>query len=240
MTERPILFSAGMVNAIRENRKTQTRRVIKPSHDGGVIAGPAAEPYGAVEGWGGGGWKEHSRTPPGMEVLMCPYGVPGDRLWVRETYGIGGARLVDPTINYRADGGQLPLNRVRGTDSVWQHSYTTHCVTGTKLLEVPEGWRPSIFMFRWASRILLEITDVRAERVQEISGDDVVAEGCLLAWGSRQTLGTDEESARRNLYTQLWDSINGTPHGKRPAYPWRDNPFVWVISFKVVTDGQMG
>ena len=95
----------------------------------------------------------------------------GDRLWCREAWGIGdgGGRLVDPTINYRA-GGQLPLNKIRGTDSVWQHSYTTHCVLGTDLLKIRGGWIPSIHMFRWASRILLECEeDARAEPLWNIT-----------------------------------------------------------------------
>ena len=103
----------------------------------------------------------------------------GDRLWCREAWGIGdgGGRLVDPTINYRA-GGQLPLNKIRGTDSVWQHSYTTHCVLGTDLLKIRGGWIPSIHMFRWASRILLECEeDARAEPLWNITESECVREG---------------------------------------------------------------
>jgi hypothetical protein len=93
-----------------------------------------------------------------------------------------------------------------------------------------DRWRPSIHMPKWAARIWLEVTEVRAQRVQDISGQDVVAEGAKLVWGDRQTLGTDEEYARKLLFGQLWDSVNG------PG-AWERNDWVFAYSFREVGRG---
>ena len=131
-------------------------------------------------------------------VIACPYGAVGDTLWVRETWqseGVHGHERDFP-VRYRASDD----DRVMGG-----------------------RWRPSIFMPRWASRITLRITDVRIERLQDISNEDAAAEG----W-----LGPDEANTIRNAYpiawySHLWESINGRGS-------WAENPFVWAISFEVV------
>lgn len=188
MKERPILFSAEMVRAILEGRKTQTRRVIKD--------GLGDKPIDTIE-FNGVSWTIAGDAPSQHmgEVYMndwsfdlrCPFGVPGDRLWVRETWHYRGGNNIEPSpgfVSYRADG-----------------EFT---LPGYE-------WRPSIFMPRWASRILLEVTTVRVERLQEISWEDHIAEGTPIGM----------------TFSELWDSINA-----KRDYPWESNPWVWAITFK--------
>jgi hypothetical protein len=214
MKERPILFSGPMVQAIIEGRKTQTRRAVKPQPPEGahpfhilVSSSPRDE----------GKWRftkslDHlSGTVLGP--IACPYGVPGDRLWVRETYAWSGDssipeadRIASGEVWYRADGGRGGGIR----------------------------WRPSIFMPRWASRILLEITGVRVERLQDISEADCWAEGIDAVDGvfdesipaMAQRMGRLCEDAAPT-FACLWESINGTDS-------WNANPLVWVVSFRRV------
>lgn len=200
MRERPILFSAPMILAVLNGTKTQTRRIVKARHDDGVITGAAAEPYHAIERSGGGRGFNASR----IECVECPHGVPGDHLWCRETF----RTLYDPAtclkgaldIDYRADGVVRIADTLKG-----------------KKNQLP--WKPSIYMPRWASRITLEITEVRVERLQDISEADARAEGVRL------NSMTHWATEARDAYKALWDSINGK------TYPWRKNPYVWVISF---------
>lgn len=194
MKERPILFSAPMVQALLEGRKTQTRRIVKPQ--------PEWAKYGAMF------WKHKVAM---IHVHACPHGKPGDRLWVKETHAFiwpdeyEPENLKDCNIEYRSDtdGKALPGD--------WPEESR----------DDPERpkWRPSIFMPRWASRILLEITAVRVERLQDISEDDAIAEGCF-------ALGDCECTAVRQ-YRDLWESINGTTS-------WGANPWVWVVEFRRV------
>jgi hypothetical protein len=180
MKERPILFSGGMVRAILDGSKTQTRRIAKefnemPSLDGIL------------------------RRFPNQEG--CPYGTPGDRLWVRETFAQG-VEGCPGGISYRADHfdpkGDGPAH--------------------------PMKWRPSIFMPRASSRILLEITDVRVQRLQEVSADDCRAEGHPADW-SRSPDPEVHNDAARDWYMDLWQSINGSDS-------WHANPWVWAITFR--------
>jgi hypothetical protein len=215
--ERPILFSAPMVRAILDEQKTQTRRIVKP------------QPLGEL--WPGGKCYDYYPTivvkgeeVPGDMVFgfgnedmgwVCPYGKPGDRLWVRETFYVDhidyiGKRLpkakpaeIDDMIYYRADGEcceQIP------ECSCWE-------------VGKPE-WRPSIHMNRWASRITLEVTGVRVERLQEISEGDAIAEGVEWNAGPLRCGHTNPISA----YRGLWNQING-------GGSWDANPWVWVIDF---------
>ena len=130
---------------------------------------------------------------------LCPYGEKGSILWVRETF----VALSKDNILYRADD--------RYPDSI-----------------TPLKWKPSIFMPRWASRITLEITGVRVERLQDISEEDALTEGCenyLCGGYDFSYHGYECKPAVAN-YRRLWDSINGK------KYPWKSNPLVWVISFR--------
>ena len=151
--ERPILFSGPMVRAILEGRKTQTRRVVKFD--------PCPSSYAMVSHYDGLG----NVVLTDGSYLRCPYGQPGDRLWVRETWAhrrwMLGDASPDPTTVYRADSDDL-----RGCDR----------------------WRPSIHMPRWASRITLEVVSVRVERLQDISEEDAMAEGVALAENYRGRL----------------------------------------------------
>jgi len=191
-----------MVVAIREKRKTMTRRVIK-SKD----------------------------VPPAFASTEdCPYGQVGDRLWVREAWGIGGDRLVDPCLNYKADGAQIPIHRrERDEAMLWETpGLRDRFISNLDLLRIRRGWRPSIHMPRWASRILLEITGVNVEQVQSISEEDAQAEGTEVSDYAGAGYGT-----HRSAFHALWDSING----ERPGCAWKDNPWVWCVSFKEV-EGQ--
>lgn len=190
MKARPMLMSAPMVRAILAGNKTQTRRVVKPQPqrvDGGV-------PFGDAPDW--------AHAEPGCAVMRCPYGKPGDRLWVRETWNTS-ANVLPPISEpyiYAADLGPTGVSR-------WAAS-----------------WKPSIHMPRAASRITLEVTGVRVERVQDISVADAIAEGV--------NIHPDHHSKPREsiyspvqAYRDLWESINGTGS-------WEANPWVWVVEFK--------
>lgn len=197
MTERPIFFNATMVQAILAGRKTQTRRVLKPPfelHSNGFITRP--------DGHGG-------RLGP----YPCPYGRPGDRIWVRETffYCNGSERYL-----YRADS-NLSLTQRIGGDSASQ-------------------WRPSIHMPRRACRIVLEITDVRVVRLQAISEADARAEGveCVdNADGNllyRDYFLDGYAYSAQESYESLWNQL----YGFKGPTSWAANPWVWVVSFKRV------
>lgn len=199
MKERPILFSGPMVRAILDGRKTQTRRVIKP------------QPHAAADAFAWVARGKHSRwtaQKDGKAIglwFLCPYGGPGDRLWVRETW----CEFIDDqgrAVACAADGwAECPAEDDR--------------------------WRPSIFMPRWASRITLEITGVRVERVQDVSETDAWAEGISIA--KEQTwrpLGSKEPYQPyppQMAFGALWDEINA-----KRGYSWESNPWVWVVEFK--------
>ena len=198
MKERPILFSAPMVRALLKSRKTQTRRVVKPQPASGVRPSPFSK-SGLEDG--------HGRE------LRCPYGRPGDRLWVRETWARPITLDPGPTI-YRAD---YPA---------CVPSYYENVPPADEVV-----WKPSIHMPRSACRITLEITGVRVERLQDISEVDAKAEGCEpidLCDHIRQScsdIGCPGPTNYRGGYQSLWESINGPGS-------WDTNPWVWVIEFK--------
>ena len=203
MKERPILFSAPMVRALIDGTKTQTRRVVK--YD---IRGPS-EPmdtwdwYDAKGEWVGA----HGRGYPFAKTnaaLLSPYGQPCDRLWVRETWDAGGN-----DIGYRAD---MASRYVPPTDP--------HYGESMRMFDRQRGrWNSSIYMPRWASRITLEVTGVRVERLQDISEADALAEGVTAG----KYTGLDRAYAR--AYSDLWEQINGPGS-------WDANPWVWVVEFK--------
>ena len=212
MTERPILFSSPMVRAILAGSKSQTRRVIKP------------QPVRIGDGW---------LLPM---LLECPYGHPsyGSRLWVREAWKVSAMSHHTPTggpeeavyyVDYKADAGGPPHGKtVRFAEPVrnaWQKNR--------------DGWRPSIHMPRWAARIVLEVTGVRVERVQDISEADAQAEG--VEYEASEGVGVWKDyicgpgpgvwcNSARASFATLWDSING----KR--YPLASNPWCWVLEFR--------
>ncbi|KPW82012.1 hypothetical protein SAMN05216596_102202 [Pseudomonas congelans] len=223
--ERPILFSAPMMRAILSGRKTVTRREVKK---------PAALDCLAA------GFEPAFLALPGNSDL-CPYGKVGDRLWVRETWSdvnLQGA----PGIAYRADGDVRDLmeeasfldeDGAFNYDDPRSKPYQFACWS-EDLLGGKEGrWRPSIHMPRWVSRILLEITDVRVERLQAISEDQARAEGVRLytdhaelgEWWHVDGIETYSADPRKS-FELLWTSVGGD---------WNANPWVWVVEFKRVT-----
>jgi hypothetical protein len=190
MKERGIIMQGESVLGILEGRKSQTRRVIKPQP---TIITDQDHFRNYLQIHGRGVWFE------GDPNKTCPYGQPGDRPWVRETFcdlGAGDNRII-----YKASFDDLTAEMMRQSGH------------GTPI------WKPSIFMPRWASRITLEIVNVRVERVQDISEEDAKAEGvtCPSFINPRQA------------YYDLWDSINA-----ERGYGWDVNPYVWVIEFKVL------
>ncbi|MFH2073988.1 MAG: hypothetical protein ABIJ57_01385 [Pseudomonadota bacterium] len=198
MIERPIIFSGPMVRAILEGRKTQDLRIIKPQPDlcgDGSIYFPDRS---------ASRWKHYvseGHFIRGVAVDFSPYGQPGDRLWVKETWcspmNAFGRELMDYEPFYQATDDHLPLLH---------------------------KWSRSIFMPRWASRITLEITNVRVERVQEISEDDAKAEGAERM--HLDDLGQSFKSYKRG-FQSIWESLHGPGS-------WDANPLVWVIEFKRV------
>ena len=198
--ERPILFSAPMVRAILDGRKTQTRRAVNPQ--------PVYRTDTAPAGWefapGDGGlykWPEVEGFARAMSDF-CPYGLPSDRLWVRETF-------FDTAPFKSAD---LFLGRA-----------TRYAYRADDEFIGCHKWKPSIHMPRRASRILLEVTAVRAERLRDISEADCVAEGA--AGGHASIPGYNYAATPAEHYMHIWESINGPGS-------WAANPWVWVIEFR--------
>lgn len=237
--ERPILFAAEMVRAILAGTKTQTRRVVKlPERDGTPDAiHPDGSGRGWIAWWGGATAEDTARLYPGNEGFPCPFGVPGDRLWVREACIIDGwydgedARLPivvtkdgrggDRSVLYRADSPYI-----RAIDDDGHQKYRKD---GT---EASVGWTPSIHMPRWASRITLEITGVRVERLRGITEADARAEGAPYNNGNPGPLGpTQLVMEAREEFRRTWDGI------AKPGETWDANPWVWVVEFKRINGG---
>ena len=193
MKQSPILFKAEMVRAILDGSKTQTRRIVKERNYPIAFSG----------------FTDEFVMSPKNHLYQSLYGTMGDQLWVRETFGIADNWIheseIDPprTIAYKADLSAInfdPFYKVNTSNWGW----------------VNMKWKPSIFMPRWASRIQLEITDIRIERLNDISEADATKEFIC----SGYIPAVDE-------YKELWESINGIGS-------WALNPFVWVIEFKVI------
>ena len=239
MKTRPIIFSGAMVKAIREGRKTQTRRLVRwprAAHLHGRE--PLPERSFADNSFNGDLRSDYFHAAYtggdlGEDVcstrIDCPYGVVGDRLWVRETwYDDNALRKLEPApaepdefIEYRA--------------SHDCRSWEAGCPCNDE--QSRSAWRPSIYMPRWASRITLELTGVRAERLQDISEEDAESEGVT----PLTPIGADQpilDSPRRRThgthphvlaYAVLWDEINGD------RAPWVSKPWVWVVEFRQLT-----
>lgn len=212
--ERPILLSAPMVRAALRsvNPKAQTRRIIKPQPMDGQFPRLVNDEWGLYLDRPNAGAYQH--------IGKCPYGKPGDRLWVRETFYAYGYW----TKHYSGEKGK----------DVWHFNDKT--LPGNYRFQRPAdtlrrsvgsiGWfkRPAIFMPRIASRITLEITDVRVQRLQEISEEDAKAEG---ADPVTEEVSSDPAIRYRAAFHSLWTSINGLTS-------WGENPWVWALSFQMV------
>lgn len=199
MKERPILFSSEMVRAILDGRKTQTRRVVNPQS---LL-------------------DNKTRVTACYE---CPYGAPGDSLWVRESCQIYGHWVKN---GHTKSGAQRWKFSIHASKRVlYAGGFVKSPSDKTQL-----GFykRPSIFMPRWASRIALAVTDVRVERLQEISEEDAIAEGLQKEVISVGYQNDSVTLRARPKFVYLWDKINSDR-----GYSFESNPWVWVISFKVV------
>lgn len=212
MKEKPILFRGEMVRAILDGRKTQTRRIVRPR----LI--PVVDECFKVNGK----WCNYTF---GYDLVeLSPYGPPGGRLWVRETH-------------YYDTFEKFPKSKPANFPMDFYYRADGECCE-----QIPEcqcfdvgktPWRPSIFLPRWASRITLEITKVRVERLQDISETDAIAEGCEMdgQFPKEQEdpsgIGHRGWDSAIEWYSDLWENINGEGS-------WDDNPWVWVTEFKQI------
>lgn len=230
--ERPILFSAPMVRALLDGTKTQTRRVVKPQ--------PALETsHWDSSASGTGQWMGTGPSPATGGTRQtwgwasCPYGQPGERLWVRETHAPQADCWGSWERWLRGAGGEPPILHYAADFKPFQND-------NGFVIRKPfiEKWRPSIHMPRWASRIDLEVTDVRVERLQSITAADAKAEGIEGQFenGPWRNYGRDgcwfpegKDTAPVLSYRSLWEQING-------AGSWAANPWTWVLEFRRIID----
>jgi hypothetical protein len=192
--ERPIIFDAESIGAIRAGGKTQTRRVVslpKAAEDGDPVR---------IERWIAG--EEPHLELRGGGRLASPYGRRGDRLWVKETHLI---RTAGEGAGREGEDDDAHLDVLyREATPVEQRSRVR--------------WRTPLFMPRWAARLILDVVEVRAERLQALTAEDAVAEGMH----DRRTARTD--------FSARWDGLNA-----KRGFPWADDPWVWVLTFRPVT-----
>ncbi len=242
MKERPILFSGPMVRALLEGRKTQTRRMVKQ-----LLNFPAITEFGKSD-TPGYDWIFRNKRMLWNDLRhdellkCCPKGQVGDRLWVRENFRIVGGEPghdngVDQGGNHDFSEGFAAVEFQAGGQQVF-YELTDEDDQQVERLSRGMNWQPSIHMPRWASRIQLEITEVRVQRLDEITHNDAADEGISCVThksGLRNNLNlvTHVELPANGyvgVFKKLWDSING----KRPGATWLDNPWVWAITFKRV------
>ena len=213
MKEYPILFSTGMVRAILDGRKTQTRRIMKyqPTEWDGMVSGPEMFTPLVID--------RHGDEVPGNEIfgvygedwhLKFPYGKLGDHLWVKEKWAHDDSDCDDVHCG--------------NIDHIWRYANEEKIVADS--FAGKAHWRSSRFMPRWASRITLEIFNVRVERVQDISESDAVAEG----YAGYEHLNGRTISAK-TFYAKLWDDLNS-----KRGFGWDVNPWVWVIEFNRIEE----
>lgn len=212
MKERPIIFNTEMVKAILEGRKTVTRRPAKfplMLHHAEIAVNSIRD--------------NEDKSP---YIIDCPFGQIGDRLYVRETHFLYGKWVK----NGRSKTGRQKYKFIANRDYDVKYLDCPPYKISTSKNEL--GWfkRPSIYMPKWAARIWPEITDVRVERVQDITEDQAQAEGMGYLYESYLNIvpDYDESLTRKQLFQCVWDSVYGN---------FDDNPWVWVIEFKVIKKG---
>lgn len=203
--EHPILFSGPMVRAILEGCKTMTRRVIQP------------QPR-VVHGFNGAYLVTNQIFRDDRPGLLCPYGIPGDLLWVRETFAT----------RPLPDGGEQVLFKEQFRN-LWSALQLDQFIEERGLAKPDIKWKPGMFLPRELSRLTLRVTGVKVERVQEITPDDACKEGVSME-GKLFPLINYEDKIRGRFIT-LWDSINA-----KRGYSWDSNPWVWVVSFERITE----
>ncbi|HBS7934971.1 TPA: hypothetical protein MFM73_003366 [Klebsiella pneumoniae] len=198
-----MIFNGEMVRALLSGRKTQTRRIIKDC----TVGRDQISKFIQIEKKFIGCYPE---DVPELIRECCPYGIPGDRIWVREAFRVHSRATDVATLVYKAS-----------ERNSWTEQTRRVPVAVCNKPATPEKWTPSLHMPRWASRILLEITGVRVERLRSMSQDDARAEGVIAASGPMEA---------GLAFRELWDSIYGEES-------WKANPWVWVIEFKRVEGG---
>ncbi|HCH9096605.1 TPA: hypothetical protein NNT20_003697 [Salmonella enterica] len=207
MKDRGIIFNGEMVRAILDGRKTQTRRPIKWKQTRFTEIGERED---------GSNWPWSEDTEKACDYWHpCSFGAVGDRIWVRETFRVHSRATDVATLVYRAS--------VRNS---WTEQTHRVPVAVCNKPATPEKWTPSIHMPRWASRITLEITDVRVERLRDLSEEDAKSEGIIPSAG-----GVLPGWEYRINFRDLWMDIYGTDN-------WEANPWVWVIEFKRIEGGE--
>ncbi|MBE5251589.1 hypothetical protein [Mixta mediterraneensis] len=227
MKERPIIFNPEMIKAIIDGRKTMTRRIMKVQPDSpnfGLLRITDSTKRADI---GKYHWAESNATGTHTRsaLFTCPFGAVGDRLWVRETWQAIHDSLDEfGNVDERTWMPSIP----KSSDSYWHAVYAE---TSGQSNREDRGfpWRPSTHMPRWASRITLEITGVRVERLQDISQADAIAEGAPPSHPSIDAVSRDYgfPDFSRSWFGQTWWSIYGEES-------WQANPWVWVIEFKRV------
>nr|WP_258537167.1 hypothetical protein [Klebsiella variicola] len=221
ITERGMIFNAEMVRAILDGRKTQTRRPIKWKQTRFTEIGERED---------GSKWPWSEDAEHACDFWHpCPFGAVGDRIWVRETWGVVSHAFSDDglMIDWVPDRPTTAIHEMPFGNGYYS-GYAIYAADGDFTWGDDDGyedgrscWKPSIHMPRAASRILLEITDVRVERLRSMSQDDARAEGVIAASGPMEA---------GLAFRELWDSIYGEES-------WKANPWVWVIEFKRVEGG---
>lgn len=232
MKERGMIFNDEMIRAILDGRKTQTRRIVKQQPDEDGLAKITDGP-----------WVDTSDR-----TYNCPFGAVGDRIWVRETFACLGNEdgcAIDWNDNLVKGGGHETARIYRasceqkpGNYGLWSIPDDAFWKPHTEDMQYEGSWVPSIHMPRWASRVLLEIADVRVERLNSISEKDAEAEGidmeALADYQDRYDCIADNNMTGRptatGAFQYLWESIYG-------ADSWQANPWVWVIEFKRIEGG---
>ncbi len=217
MKERGILFKTEMVTAIIKRRKTLTSRLMKDPEYYGCTTGDCPHSF--------------QTECDAVMAAECPYGQPGDRLWVRETFKLWDHSVDCVEVEYR-DGGQQYVEMEHRQKRAIKKLHS-------RKRNGQKPWRPGIHMFRWASRINLEVAKVWASRLQDMTEEMAENEGVT-------PMGDFASCMSRDLhlfeYQKLWDSINGKPRRVKvdgewvtiPGQPWASNPWVWRVQFKVL------
>ena len=249
--ERPIIFSGEMVKAILDGKKTMTRRAVKtqPRDECTEIATSAC--FGHVEYRS---TSEDRQTQSILAKIKCPYGKIGDRLWVREAYTVTGWNCDDGSvyIKYLADGHEQYFDNETDEMECAIDSLVASVCKELDKRKVPmlndEAYdcsldenkprnRSPMFMPRFASRLLLEITDIRVERLNDISEADCEKEGfrfyplsriCFKPCSTKHPSGHGSNNYK-SIFGEYWDTLNA-----KKGYQWSSNPWVWVVEFKVV------
>ncbi|HBW3433934.1 TPA: hypothetical protein MEZ05_000706 [Klebsiella pneumoniae] len=216
MKERGMIFNGEMVRAILDGRKTQTRRIIKWKQTRFTEIGERED---------GSKWPWSEDAEHACDFWHpCPFGAVGDRIWVREAFRVHSRATDVATLVYKAS-----------ERNSWAEQTHRVPVAVCNKPATPEKWTPSLHMPRWASRILLEITGVRVERLNAISEEDARAEGIIdggcLNCGEPEPCGcANPEPDATDAFAYLWQSIYGQEN-------WNADPWVWVIEFKRVEGG---